>query len=346
MTQMNKRRQFLLGTSLLMGNTTFAQTARVSVGIGVGNSVKPRPRIYMVTWRGRTDAEKGFIDFWKTQQNPPEFIFQDAAQNSAKLVDIAADITRVKPDLVYAWGTPATLGLAGSVDKPHAIIGREIPLVFAIVADPVAAGLTRTLTNHGRLLTGVSHVAPLAQQMEAMRTYRTIARVGIIYNKLEPNAVANVAAWQTLGQQHGFGVVSVAFPVTNNKLDAADASVNAALVEQLVKAKINWLYLGPDSYLFSQLASVAEAASANGLATFAAVESMLNSVAPVLTGLVSKFTQVGQFAGFKAAQILRGERDVPIETLKRFSLVIRLDTAKQLGAYPPLRLIDHAEFRG
>ncbi len=330
---MIKRRQFLLVATLAMSRVAIAQTTIA------------KPRIYMVTWRGKTDAEAGFVDFWKTQQIQPTFIWQDAAQRADKLAAIAADIVQTKPDLVYAWGTPATLGLAGSADKPHPLIGSVIPLVFAIVADPVAANLTQSLTSHRRRLAGVSHVAPMATQLAAMQSYRAITRLGIIYNPLEPNSVANVSAWQALGRAHGFEVVSEAFAITNNKLNAADANVHTEMVARLVKAGVNWLYLGPDSYLFSQLASVAGAASAHGLATFASVESMLNSEAPVLMGLVSKFTQVGQFAGFKAAQLLSGERDVPIETLKRFSLIVRLDTAKQIGAYPPLSLIDYAEFR-
>ena len=61
MTHITKRRQFLLGASLTMANAAFAQTVRLNN--------KQRPRIYMVTWRGKTDAEKGFVDFWKTQKN-------------------------------------------------------------------------------------------------------------------------------------------------------------------------------------------------------------------------------------------------------------------------------------
>jgi putative tryptophan/tyrosine transport system substrate-binding protein len=366
-TNRNQRRNFLRQSARIAASAISAQAIATIAAISSRNSHaqpsnlarnplpsiqnnrpnnRPNRRIFLVTWRGQTEAERGFVDYWKTRVNPPEIIWRDAAQNAERLSQIAAEIVRETTDLVYAWGTPVSLGLGGTYKKPDAIIGKKIPLVFAIVADAVAAELTTTLNAPGRNITGVSHVAPVDAQMEAMRAYQPIRGVGIIYNALEPNALANVAAWQALGNKHGFQVMTEAFAATRGKLDPSSAEANAAMVARLAKAKINWLYLGPDSHLFTQLPSIANAATERGLATFAAVESMLNTSAPVLVGLVSKFYQVGQFAAYKAEQLLRGEPNPPIETLKRFSLVIRLDTAKQLGTYPPLSLIDYAEFRG
>ncbi len=304
------------------------------------------PRILMVTWRGRTEVEKGFLDFWKSQPVSPEFIWQDAAQSRSRLDEITAEIVRVKPDLVYTWGTPATLGIAGSADSPHSVIGKLIPVVFALVADPVAAKITRTLDNHGRNICGVIHVAPLTAQLQAMRSYCRVQGVGIIYNQLEPNSVANVKAWQRLGSVGNFYVVPENFPLNKNgELLPASNGINAKIVQHIAKSGVNWLYLGPDSHLFTQLDSVATAATAQGLMTFAAVESMLDNSAPVMSGLVSKFYQIGQFAGLKAQQMLSGRTSVPIETLKRFSFIVRMETAKAISAYPPLGLIDYAEFR-
>ncbi|MEI6737573.1 MAG: ABC transporter substrate binding protein, partial [Pseudomonadota bacterium] len=238
------------------------------------------------------------------------------------------------------------LGIAGSADQPHPVIGKRIPVIFALVADPVAAKITHTFNNHGRNICGVTHVAPLSAQLLAMRSYRPVAGVGIIYNQLEPNSVANVTEWQRLGKAGNFAVVAENFPVSQiGQLLPSSSETNTKIIDRIAKSGVNWLYLGPDSYLFSQLDSVATAATERGLMTFAAVESMLNSNAPIMSGLVSKFYQVGQFAALKAQQVLSGQSNIPIETLKRFSFIIRLDTAKMLSAYPPLGLIDYAEFR-
>jgi putative tryptophan/tyrosine transport system substrate-binding protein len=65
-----------------------------------------------------------------------------------------------------------------------------------------------------------------------------------------------------------------------------------------------------------------------------------------LMGLVSNYANAGAFPGYKAEQILRGKeavRNIPIETLQRFTLLVNMTTAVQLGVYPPLDLIKIAE---
>jgi putative ABC transport system substrate-binding protein len=302
----------------------------------------------MVTWRGKTDVERGFAEFCKGARVDADWIWQDAAQSPQRLSEIAADIERVKPDLVYTWGTPATLGIAGSAAKPHPVIGKTIPLVFALVADPVAAGITLSRLDHGRNLTGVSHVAPLETQLESMRAYRPVKGVGVFYNRAEPNSVSIVERWNVFGKSGGFPVVAVPFPSAGNATQPQPFALDAIATHlaQMRTQGVNWLYLGPDSFLFTQLPLIAGTATRAGLPTFAAVESIIAGPAPVLVGLVSEFYQIGQFAAYKAMRILSGQRNLPIETLKRFSLIVRLDTAREIGIYPPLAMVDYADFRG
>ncbi len=73
----------------------------------------------------------------------------------------------------------------------------------------------------------------------------------------------------------------------------------------------------------------------------------MKSPANIVAGLVSKYYEVGQFTAYKAEQILWGKRapqSIPIETLKRFSFIVRLAVAKQIKVLPPLALFNYAEF--
>jgi putative ABC transport system substrate-binding protein len=36
-------------------------------------------------------------------------------------------------------------------------------------------------------------------------------------------------------------------------------------------------------------------------------------------------------------------RDIPVGTLKRFSLIININIAKKLGIYPPIEMLNYAE---
>ncbi len=331
------RRDFLLAsTALAAAPALHAQTVKSS------KSGKP-PRIYMVTWRGETAVEKGFREYWKVHRADAEFIVRDAGQNRARLTEFEAEIVRDKPDLVYTWGTPPTLGLAGTTDKPHAVIGKTIPLVFAAVTDPLGTKLVSSLAAPGRNLTGVTHVAPLDAQLKAMRAYGAVKGIAIMYNKLEQNSLGIVEEWQRIGARDKFVVAADSFTI------GADGKPTPDMLEdklaRMKAAGADWLYLPPDSYVSTQGNAIAHIATDLGLKSFASVETLLNIKGPVLMGLVSKFYQVGQFAAYKAEQKLNGDVTVPIETLKRFSLIVRMDTARTLGALPPLGLVDYAEFQ-
>jgi putative tryptophan/tyrosine transport system substrate-binding protein len=327
---------------------TFLKRAAALSALGLSPLAWPQAakpfRIYGVMWRGKTQVETGIEDYFGEQGIQAEFTWRDAAQTPARLEGFAREIKELRPDLVVTWGTTATLGIAGPHDaaNPQRYV-TDIPLLFAMVADPVGAKVVSALRGHGRDITGVYHVAPLSAQVETMRTYRKFDKVGVIYNAAEANSVSIVASLKRLAATQRFGVVDVAFD-----RDADGKPLATGIPEKIAALKqagAEWLYLGPDTYLFSQLAPVAAAALEQRLATFSATEAVLNARAPVLTGLVSSYYLVGQFAGFKAAQVLQKRmkaRDVPIETLSRYSFIVRMEVAKQLDILPPVALFNYA----
>lgn len=304
-------------------------------------------RIYAITWRGKTQVEKGFEDYLASQGLAVEIFWRDAAQQTQRLPGFVSEIRSLAPDLVYTWGTPPTLGIAGAhnaVDAGKFI--RDIPTVFALVAAPVASGLVPTLSAQGRNLTGVSHVAPLAAQMQAIRAYRKFTRLGVLYNAAERNSISTAEGLRQLARTEGFDLIERSFD-----RDASGAPLSSGIADKVADlqcAGAQWLYLGPDSYLFSQMATVADAAMAVRLPTFSATEAALNLKAPILAGLVSSYYTVGQFAGFKAEQILLRKiaaRDIPIETLSRFLFIVRMEVAKELDLLPPVTLFNYAVMR-
>ncbi len=325
-----------LGTGLPL--LAAAQTAAI---------LRPQsPRVAMVTWRGETDVEKGFREYLRANAWTPKITTYDAAQDRAKLRVISVDLMRNKPDLVYTWGTPATLGLVGTFEQPDATFGSEIPHVFALVADPKGVKLVKDLIRPERKLTGVSHVPSARAQWQALNSYLPTRRIGMVYNRAEPNSVAAIKEWELLAQKEGFSIDARPFAVTEVNVTTA-FGIEDVLADMKGKGA-DWLVLGPDTFLFSNLDAIAQAALRVRLPTFATTESQIAPRYPVLAGLVSKFLHVGQFAGLKAQQLLSLKADaapVPIETLRRFAYVVRVNTAQQLGVLPPMALLDYAEFR-
>lgn len=312
--------------------------------VALGAHAAPRPfRIYMVTWRGITDVERGFQGYLAEHGVPVEYVWRDAAQERYRLREFAREARDMHPDLVYTWGTPATLGMAGTFDAPNAL---GVPLVFALVADPVGSRIVPRLAAPGRDVTGVFHVAPAAAQIQAIRAYRSFRKLGVLYNPAEANSVAVVRALGEELRRGGNELAEARFATNASGEPLADGVEDR--VEGLRQAGAEWLYLGPDTFLYTQLARVAAAAQAQRLPTFATTESLIGSPAPVLAGLVSRYREVGAFAAYKAQQILEhraAARELPVETLTRFSFVVRVAVARALDFLPPVTLFNYAEFR-
>jgi putative tryptophan/tyrosine transport system substrate-binding protein len=302
-------------------------------------------RIYAITYRGMTDIEKGFQEYFKAAKIPVDITWRDLNLDPTRLPGFIAEIRATKPDLVYTWGTSVTLGVVGTYDAvdPARHI-TDIPVVFTLVASPVGAKIVPDLKSSGRNVTGVSFVVPTETQFRAMASYRPFQTVGVIYTPTEKNSVALIAEMRALGKKMGFTTVERTFRLDANGKPTAEGA--ADLVRQIKEAKAQWLYLPPDSYLGTQAKEIiVPAAMAAELPTFAATEQLMETGA--LTGLVSRYYNVGQFTAYRAEQILvdkKAPKDISIETLSRFSYQIRMEVAHQLKLPPPLPMFNYAEF--
>lgn len=303
-----------------------------------------RRRIYRVTFRGPTEVEAGFADYLAAHDLDVEYIARDIARDPRRLPALVEEIRALQPDLVYTWGTPVTLGIAGRWDdppSPERISG--IPVVFALVAAPVAARIMPDLASSGRNVTGAVHVVPLETQLRAMHSYRPFGRLGVLYSRSEPNSRSIVAELERLAPIMGFTVTSRTFAENAHGQPVADGA--EGLVAALAAEGADWLYYLPDTFLGTIYDRVTPAALANGLPTFGAAELAVRD-GRALVGLVSRYYSVGQLAASKALLILRDgvpPAEIPASTLRRFALIINMESAHALGVYPPLAMLNYAE---
>jgi putative ABC transport system substrate-binding protein len=301
-------------------------------------------RIYAITFRGSTDVERGFADYFSSRKIPVQIIYRDLNRDMTLMPGFVDEIRATRPDLIYTWGTSVTLGVIGPCDavnrRAHIT---DIPVVFTLVAAPVLAKIVPPGGAARRNVTGVVHVAPVEAQIKAMAAYRPFQTLGVLYTPTEQNSVAVLDEIRKLGRANGFDTVWRAFRLDENRKVHAEGA--ADMVRELKQAKAQWLYLPPDSFLGTLAQDVIiPAAMAAGLPTFASTEQLMQAGA--LSGLVSRYYNVGQFTAHKAEQILVGGRAaaaIPIETLKRFSYQIRISAAEKLKLPPPLPMFSYAE---
>jgi putative ABC transport system substrate-binding protein len=301
-------------------------------------------RIYAITFRGMTDVERGFQDYFAARRIPVQITFRDLNRDPSRMPAFIEEIRRTRPDLVYTWGTSVTLGVVGTYDAvdPAQNI-TDIPVVFTLVAAPVLAKIVPDLKSSRRNVTGVYHVAPTEAQIRAMASYRPIKSIGILYTPTEQNSVVVVDEVREVSKRLGFSVVAKPLHLDANRKVTADGAPE--MIRELKQQKVDWLYLPPDSYLGTQAKNVIiPAAMSVGLPTFASTEQLMETGA--LAGLISRYHAIGQFTAYKAEQILINKvppSRIPVETLTRFSLQVRMDVAEQLRLPPPLPMFNYAE---
>lgn len=360
---MKHRWKNILAVAVL--TASFAMTGRVqaepevpgakthSQPAGLAQVLRPAPatkrpgapyRIYAITFRGMTDVEKGFQDYFAARKIPVEITYRDLNRDPTRLPAFLQEIQAMRPDLIYTWGTSVTLGIVGPYDAPdRAKYINDIPVVFTLVAAPVAGRIVPDLTSSKRNVTGVFHVAPIEAQIQAMTSYRPFQSLGVLYTPTEQNSVVVMEDLRRLARERGFTLVERTFQMDANRKPTAEGA--ADLVREIKQAKAQWLYLPPDSFLGTQARDVIiPAAMEAGLPTFASTEQLMEAGA--LSGLVSDYRAVGEFTGYKAEQILVNKTApaaIPIETLKRFSFQIRMQAAERLKFPPPLQMLNYAE---
>lgn len=220
LTPISRRRLCGLAAAALVGPAAWPARA---------TAAPPPYTIYRITYRGRTEVEQGFEDYLAANAVPVTFIDRDAARDTSRLPDFVAEIREMRPDLVYTWGTPVTLGVAGPHDAADASAYiRDIPVVFALVSAPVAARIVRSAERPGRNVTGAVHVVPPETQLRAMAAYRPFTRLGVIFTPTEENSRAIVAEVRALQEAMGFALIERRFAIGGDGRPHADG------VEQMV----------------------------------------------------------------------------------------------------------------
>lgn len=312
---------------LLVSTTTLAETKT----------------IYMALWRGITDAEEGFMDYLKAQSDIDiDFVISNAESNRDNVARFVEDIKVQQPDLVYTFGTTVSLTVAGNQTDVNAADNiTDIPVVFNIVADPVGANLVDAMnTSTGRNLTGSSHLVPIQTQLNAALELGDFEHLGVLYNATETNSQLQVQNLKTAVGQLERPLTFTEYAIDSEK--DPQFAIGAAIRKARIEG-VDVLYLPSDSFLIRNAEFIALSATAQKIPVFSATDGPVKE-GYALAGLVSKYYLVGQFAGFKALQILRGEQagDIPVETLTKFNTVVNLDVADALDYYPPVNLLLNA----
>jgi putative tryptophan/tyrosine transport system substrate-binding protein len=242
---------------------------------------------------------------------------------------LAAQVVATRPDVIFAPVTPAALAARKAT--------QTIPIVFAVSADPVGAGLVTSLRQPGGNATGLTSMNAelVAKRLELLKEIapRT-ARVAVIVN---PDNVPDRQQLEVLSRvAPDLGVVII--PIALRAADDYPRAFNNASAQ-----RANAIMIIPNPLNIQIRAKIIESATRNGLPTMdaedrGAREGALMSYGP---SWPDNFRQAAEIVD----RILKGARpqDLPVEQPTKFELVINVKTAKALGLTIPPSLLLRAD---
>jgi putative ABC transport system substrate-binding protein len=305
--------------------------------------------IYVVLWRGCEEACEGFKAGIAESGLAAEVVLRDAAQDKATLPGFVEEARALGADLVLTWGTSVTLGLAGTLEDigdPRFI--QDIPIVFTVVADPFGTGIARSLEGSGRAnLTGTFNRVPEAVNIEVVRAYDpTFDKLGLLYNRNEPNSLVKLEELRALSAEMGFELVALELAPGSDQ--PPDLTTIPERMAELAAEGVRWQYLGSSSFLYENGDLYTASAVENGIAVVSPYESLVRDHQALLS-VATRYEEVGRLAAQQAVRILAdgtAPGDLPIAQATEFAYVVNMAVARELDRFPPFEFLQVAETVG
>ena len=253
-----------------------------------------------------------------------------AAADVELMQRFAKELVALQPDLILSHTTPTTTALLQQT--------RTIPIVFAIVGDPVGSGFVATFSRPGGNVTGfnVSEPTLAGKFLELLKEIAPgVGRVAMLFN---PSTATYAEYWLNpfKAAAASLGVEAIMAPVH-------DRSELESVVAAQARGLNSGLIVMPDGFMNVHRAEV----------TSLAARYRLPAVYPYrffveLGGLLSygpDQTDIFRRTATYVDRILKGAKpsELPIQAPVKFEMTINLKTAKALGLDVPLHLQQRAD---
>jgi putative ABC transport system substrate-binding protein len=243
-----------------------------------------------------------------------------AEGRNERYTEAAAELVRLKVDVIVTVATPATLAAKQATSV--------IPIVFGAASDPVGTGLVESLGRPGGNITGLSNqITDIGgKKLEFLReVVPSLRRLAILANVGNPAVVLEMGEAQAAARKLGLKVTTSEIRRAEDIAPAFDA----------LKGRADALYVCTDPLLNTHRIRVNTLALAARLPTIHGFREWveaggLMSYGPNLPDLLRR-------AADYVDKILRGAKpsDIPVEQPTKFDFVINLTTAKALGLTIP-----------
>ncbi len=243
----------------------------------------------------------------------------------------AAELVAARPDVIVAHASPSAEALARAT--------RTIPIIFAVVSDPVGSGLAASLSEPGRNATGFTNFATStgAKWVEFLKVLSPrLARVALLFNPATAPGRGSTYLQSVETAAESFGIDSTHATVSS----AAQIEDAIATLSRLPDSA---LIVMPDVFLTNHRELIIELATRHALPAIYPFRYFAEGGGLISYGI--DLSDIFRRAAGYVDKVLRGAvpSSLPIQHPDKFELVINLKTARALSLEVPRILLARAD---
>jgi putative ABC transport system substrate-binding protein len=257
--------------------------------------------------------------------------YRFAEQKNERLPELAAELVRLKVDLIVVAATPAAVAAKRATTT--------IPIVMTTVADPEGAGLISSLAHPGGNVTGMSSLSPElnSKRLEILKdTVPKLARVGFLRGR----PIAGLTSDLQLKE------IRPAAEALKLKLEEIETELDRESLEsafQRAKQKqVNAIMTTSTRGFFAERKRLVELATKFRFPAIYFQKEFVDDGGLMSYG--ADFDDIYRRAAVYVDKILKGAKpaDLPVQQATKFEFVINLKAAKQIGLTVPNRVLERA----
>lgn len=310
-----------MGVALWLPRALLAQQRKVRLGY-LSSNPPSDTELAVQAFRNRL-RELGYNDSNMTIES------RYAHGRFADLPRLAGELVALKPEVLFVYGTPASLAAKDAT--------KTIPIVFGGVNDPLAVGLVSDLRKPGGNITGVTtnNSELSAKRLSLLKeAVPQATRVAVLANPDFKPTAAMIAQMRLAAQP---------LAVQLTVLEARTEPEIAAAFQRLSSLKPDALVVMPDPWLLSQRTSIVEQTMSQRLPAMFHLRQYLDVGGFIAYG--ASYAESFRQGALLVDKILRGASpgSLPVEQPWSYEVGVNLKTAKALGISVPQPLLLRAD---
>jgi putative ABC transport system substrate-binding protein len=306
---------------LVAGAQPAERMRRIAVLIDAPKDDRSRPRVAAFI--------QGLMDLGWNEGRNAQIHIRWGANNFERSRSLATELLALDPDVILTSGSPATAAMRQA--------SAAIPIVFALVTDPVGAGFVDSLARPGANVTGftlfeysiggkwlelLKEMAPGIKRVAVLRDAGVAAGAGQ-FGAIQAAAPSFGVELRPVGVSDGQEVeraISAFAPGPSDGMIVTASPLAAVYREQIVSLATR--YRLPSVFAYRHFVA------AGGLIAYG-------------PDLINPFRRAASYV----SRILRGEKpaDLPVQAPTNYELAINVRTAKALGLSVPPTLLARAD---